>query len=98
MEARGWNSGDIAIRMGGDRTPDEVAVDMLAFELGLAVQEDGLLWGDLFAKLAKAFDVSEALLRGLDRVWRDNPDRRVAFTPDDGLFGPVTTGDSHEHR
>ena len=91
MEARGWTTDDLALRM-GEHTAEGVGVDMLTAMLLLSVQDDKLLVGDeMFAKLSVAFDVDEMYFRNLDAVWRNNPDRRAAFEAPESLFGPVST-------
>lgn len=90
MIARGWNTFDVAARMGGV-TAKEIGMDLLIVDLLMCVHDDNLLIGDEeFHKLARAFDVSEEYLRNLDKVWRDHPDRRSPFTPPESLFGPVS--------
>lgn len=90
MEARGWTSDDVALRMGGDE--EEVARNMLVVNLILSVHKDSLVFEDAtLAKLAKAFDVSAAFFRNLDAIWRDHPDRRIPFTPPESIFGPIST-------
>lgn len=74
MDARGWTSVDVALRMAGD-----YSVNIFAFELGMSVHEDGLLWGDLLDQVAAAFDLSSEMLTVLDKQWRNNPKGRVAF-------------------
>lgn len=98
MEARGWTSDDVAIRM-GYKTDEEYGLDLFSFGLLMSVQEDGLLVGDeLFRKLALAFDVSEEYFRNLDATWRKWPDRRVPFECPDSLFGPrLKSGFPTEH-
>ena len=86
MEARGWTTEDVALRMGW-RTEHEFVIDLLSIDLLMSVQEDSLLLGSLPAKLARAFDVSETYIRNLDAIWRRWPDRRVAFQPPVHIFG-----------
>lgn len=91
MEARGWDTDDVAMRM-GYKTDEEFGLDLLSFGMLLCVQEDGLLVGDnLFRKMALAFDVSENYLRKLDFAWRHWPDRREPFECPEKLFGPKFT-------
>lgn len=98
LDARGWNSDDLAIRM-GYKTDEEYGVDLLSVGFLLSVQDDNLKVGDdLFRKLALAFDVSEQFFRNLDDVWRKHPDRRVEFECPDNLFGPkLLSGFPTEH-
>ena len=90
MKARGWQTQDVVIRMG---TSDvhEIAVDLCSLDLLMVVQSDNLIVGDkLFAKLAKAFDVSEQMLRALDGAWREFPERRSPFDCPEDVFGPIS--------
>jgi hypothetical protein len=89
MEARGWRTTDVAIRMGGDA--EEIARNALALDVLLCVQKDNLLVGDrLFSELAQAFDVSEELFRNLDAAWREAPsDRREEMEPPEHLLSGV---------
>ena len=90
MEARGWQTQDVAIRMGG-RTPMDMAKDLLVLDLLMCVHSDKLLTSDKeFDKLALAFDVSADFFRNLDAMWRKWPDRRVKFKPPEHIFGPVS--------
>lgn len=89
MQARGWNSDDVALRM-GYKTNEEFGIDLIAFGFLLSVHEDNLFVDDkLFRKLATAFDVSEEFFRNLDAMWRKWPDRRAAFECPESLFGPL---------
>ncbi len=87
MEARGWTTPDVAMRMGGT-TRDEIKEDLLALNLLMAVQDDNLRVDDAtLRKLAAAFDVSEQLFRNLDETWRRWPQRRSEFAPPESIYG-----------
>lgn len=82
MQERGWKTGDVALRMGRD-----YAVDLFSIELVLAVDDDDLVIDDdTFAGLARAFGVSEAMLRNLDHSWRQWPQRRSKFSAPEDVF------------
>lgn len=84
MTARGWTTDDLAVRMGPD--PYNYAVAPLL----LCVSSDGLkMTDDVFAGLARAFDVSEQFFRNLDATWRKWPERRSDYDAPDELFGPI---------
>jgi len=90
IQARGWTTIDVALRMGG-ATEHEIAKDLLAVDVLLCVQNDKLEVGDrLFTALAKVFDVSEEFLRNLDAMWRRWPAKRAEFTPPESIFGPIS--------
>lgn len=87
MQARGWTTIDVALRMGvkGDR---DYNMDKLTVDFLMASQEEKLLIGDdLFAGLSCAFGVTEKLFRGLHSYWLENPDRRVVFKCPEEIFG-----------
>lgn len=90
MQARGWRTEDVAARMSG--TVDELARNLLAMDLLMCVQKDGLLVGDrMFDALTEVFGVDPMFFRNIDRAWREAPpDRRQPFTPPDSIFGPVS--------
>lgn len=84
MEAREWTTADVARRMPGDPSRNQMMVDVI-----ICVRRPGLLIGDdTFAALAQAFDISEQYLRGLDAEWRKYPDRIAAFEPPESIFLP----------
>lgn len=88
MTARGWQTEDVAVRMGGDR---HVWRNLMCLNLVMCVHNDGLLIDDeTFAGLAHAFDVSEEYFRNLDKMWREWPDRRSPFVPPESIFGPIS--------
>ncbi len=90
MEARGWKTDDVAIRMGG-ATVSDIARDLLAFNLIISVQSDALILRDEdFDALSLAFGVSAEMFRNLDKAWRNHPDRRAAFTPPESIYGPAS--------
>lgn len=90
MEARGWKTDDVAMRMGG-KTADDIARDLLAFNLIISVQSDALVLSDEdFDALSLAFGVSTEMLRNLDSAWRRWPNRRVDFSAPDTIYGPAS--------
>ena len=89
MAARGWTTLDVAMRMGG-RGKDEVAFDLLCLDMLMCVHKDGLILGDMPAKLSRAFGISPEYFVDLDAVWRAHPDRRVDYTPPDTLFSAAS--------
>ena len=90
MEARGWTTDDVALRMGGDE--NIIARNLLAFMLLLSVQREGLLIGDaMLDNLTKVFDIDATFFRNIDSAWREAPaDRRRYYSPPDELFGPIS--------
>lgn len=89
LQARGWRTQDVALRMGG--TAEHMANNLLALDLVMCVHDDKLLVGDkLFDGLAKAFDVDPQFFRNIDASWRKYPDRRRPFRPPDSIFGPIS--------
>jgi hypothetical protein len=90
MQARGWQTEDVAFRMGG--TFDDFVRNLLTIDLLMCVQRDTLLVGDrMFNGLAHAFNVDHRTLRNLDAAWRQAPpDHRAPFTPPDSIFGPLS--------
>lgn len=90
MEARGWQTQDVAVRMGG-KTSDDMAHDLLELDLIMCVQDDKLTIGDeTFLKLSQAFGVSAECFKNLDAKWREWPDRREPFEPPDSIFGEIS--------
>jgi hypothetical protein len=63
MFAREWSLGDLVSAMNGD------AMDRLAVEMLLLVQESGLRLGVMAEKLARAFGVSTELFENLEKQW-----------------------------
>lgn len=87
MQARGWQTEDVAARMGGERG---VWRDLMCLDVLMCVQKDSLKIDDeTFAGLAHAFDVSEEFFRNLDKAWRE-AETRAAFEPPESLFGEVS--------
>jgi hypothetical protein len=85
MQARGWTTADVAIRM---KTSDGYGIDKLTLDLLMANEEANLIIDDnTFAALARAFGVSEQYFRNLHAVWKNWPDRRVAFECPESIFG-----------
>lgn len=66
LEARGWSSRDLALRMGGDAAVNELCVDMM-----IAVHDPNLLVdAETSAQIGRALDVSEEFFLNLDRLYR----------------------------
>ena len=88
LQARGWHTETLALRMNDKR---HFGQNLLAIDMLLAVQDDKLVIDDrLFDLMATAFGCSSEMLRSLDRQWRENPDQRVPFEAPDDLFGPLS--------
>lgn len=69
LAARGWSTSDLADRMGGDPTIDQLTVDML-----IAVSDKKMILDEQTAiGLARAFGVSTQFFINLDRAWRELP-------------------------
>lgn len=86
MEAREWNSADVAMRMMGSED-DDYAKNALLVEIVLAVPEEKLLIDDkTFAKLAGAFGVSPEFFKNLHAAWLKWPDRRQKYIAPEILF------------
>ena len=84
MDARGWGTADVAVRMPGDAAMNQMKVDLV-----LTVVDRGLIVDDeTFDGLALAFGVSRGFFRHLDAVWRQWPDRRAEFSAPERLFEP----------
>lgn len=91
LQHRGWKTGDAALRMGR-----EYGTDLFCLELLIAVDDPDLIIDDgTFAGLARAFDVSETMLRNLDATWRQWPDRRSKFEAPEEIFTGGTTPPVH---
>ena len=74
MMARGWTASDLALRIGNKRDP---GLTLLSLRMLLCIQRDNLIIDDkTFADLARAFGISERMLRSLHAVWLAWPDRR----------------------
>lgn len=88
MEARGWTSVDVGLRMGADdSSADDLGKNILVVDLLLAVQDDKLvIKPDLYRQLERAFGVSEGFFERLDAPWHKYPDRRAPFAAPDYLF------------
>jgi len=90
LQARGWQTEDVAARMDSERG---FVRDLLCLDLIMCVHQDNLLIdNETFGGLAHVFGVSEDFFRNLDRVWRENPDRRTPYQPPESLFGPISRG------
>ena len=88
MEARGWTSMHVGIRMSADDSGrDEISRNILVVELLLACQDDGLvITPQLYRQLERAFGVSEGFFEQLNQLWLEYPDRRVKFEAPEYLF------------
>lgn len=87
LQERGWKTGDLALRMPGD-----YGLNLLCVEMLLAVDDDSLRIDDeTFERMAVALDVNADMLRNLDRVWRDWPDRRSKYDAPNDIFTGGTT-------
>lgn len=81
LEARGWTTRDLAMRMGGT-TARDVAIEQLALDLYLAVQDVNLRLGYVGASgLAVAFGTSPRFFENLERAWLDWIASRTAAPP-----------------
>jgi len=70
LEARGWTSADLAMRMGG-ATDHDIAVDQCSVDLLLHIHNPDLLMGEEMAnKLASALGGGADYWINLDRAWR----------------------------
>ena len=74
LDARGWNTADLARRMGGDLGLNQLTVDML-----IAVRDKNLMLGKETAQgLSRAFGVSAEFFLNLDRSWREGRSWRLS--------------------
>ena len=88
MQERGWQTEDVAVRMG---TPSGPALDLFGLDLIMVVQDGGLIIDDeFFAGLGRAFDVSPEFFRNLHEAWKRHPDRRSPFACPEEIFGPTS--------
>lgn len=72
LDERGWTLRDLVFRMRTYKSERDWAINMLAFELYMTVQEKGVLLGDEMARdLGAAFGVSAELFKNLDKAWRE---------------------------
>ena len=71
LDARGWTTRDLAMRMCGT-TARDVAIEQLALDLYLAVgpQQTGMRIGSTLG-LAHAFGTTPEYWRNLERAWLD---------------------------
>lgn len=86
MDARGWTTSDIALRMdnGQSFTRNLLTINIT---LVLSPMNRGCLIGDeMFAGLSNAFHISEKFFRSIHAIWEHNPDKRSAFEPSDCLL------------
>lgn len=88
MEARGWTSVDVGVRMSADDISDsEISKNILVVDLLLAVQDDNMvITPQTYRELERAFGVSDGFFERLDAPWHKYPDRRVPFHAPDFLY------------
>jgi hypothetical protein len=91
MQARGWNSADVGIRM---KMGAGAGLDTLAFEFLLACQDEGLLLDDkMIEGLSRAFGLSQLFFARIHESWLSHPAARVPFeAPENLFFGSATEG------
>lgn len=77
LEARGWTTKDLAIKMGG--SVRDIGINMLALDMLIAVKE-ARIDRDMAYLMAKAFDVSPDLFLNLDRYYHAWLAHRKTFT------------------
>jgi plasmid maintenance system antidote protein VapI len=71
LDARGWTLRDLVFRMRRYESEKDWAVNMLAFEMYMTVQEKNVLLGQEMANdLGTAFDVDPQTFLNLDESWR----------------------------
>ena len=88
IQARGWTTEDVAVRM---QTPAGARMDLFRIDIIMCVPDEQLIiTDDIFAGLARAFDVSEQMLRNIHAIWLKYPDRRYQFDVPDEIFGPTS--------
>lgn len=76
MEVRGWNTADLALRMGTEGTEEEYGVNYLAVDLLLHVRIVGAHVGqDMAEGLGRAFGTSADVWLNLDRSWHEDMKR-----------------------
>jgi hypothetical protein len=88
MEARGWTSVDVGVRMCADDSSDlDISKNILVVDLLLAVQDDRLVISpETYRQLERAFSVSDGFFERLDAPWHKYPDRRAPFHAPDFLY------------
>jgi plasmid maintenance system antidote protein VapI len=71
LDARGWTLRDLVFRMRRYESEADWAINMLAFEMYMTVQDkDVLLGAEMANDLGVAFDVSPETFINLDASWR----------------------------
>ena len=68
LEARGWTTADLAIRMGG-KTAEERSLDKLAIEFLIADSPSVFIGPDGAEKLGRAFGVSPQYFLNLEKTY-----------------------------
>jgi len=89
IEARGWQTQDVAIRM-GETDAEEIGKDLLILDVYMVCFDRGATLTGMFDKLSRAFDVSADYLRNIEEGWLKYPDRRSPFKCPEKLFGYVS--------
>lgn len=84
MEAREWNSMNVALRMGSE---EDYSKNALIVEFILAAPDEKLIIDDrTFADLSRAFGVSPQFFKNLHTSWLKWPDRRQKYEAPEILF------------
>ena len=72
LNARGWTTRDLALRIGGDAR--EVAVNQLALDLLIHVRDPGIYVGEQLAEgLARGLGTTATYWLNLDAAWHRSP-------------------------
>ena len=88
MQARGWYTEDVAVRMGTKRG---AAMDLFYLDTVMCIpNEKVLLEDDFFEALGRAFDASPSFFKTLHETWNKYPDRQSKFEVPERLFGPTS--------
>jgi plasmid maintenance system antidote protein VapI len=67
MDARGWTTTDVAMRMGGD----DISKNLFRLEMTLAVHDPNLLLNaDMANDLEMAFNIPAEFFLNIDAAWR----------------------------
>lgn len=71
LDARGWTLRDLVFRMRRYESEKDWAINMLAFEMYMTVQEKYVMLGQSMANdLGTAFGVDPQMFLNLDELWR----------------------------
>lgn len=72
LDERGWTLRDLVFRMRRYEDAKDWAINMLTFEMYMAVREPGVVLDEEMARdLGTAFGVSAEFFLNLDRAWRE---------------------------